>query len=210
LHLEGKVLKTDVVLVDFENVQPKDMASLSGGPYKIKVFLGAHQAKIPLAMARALQAFGPDAEYIQINGKGNNAVDFHIAYYIGRLAAAAPDARFHVISEDTGFDPLLKHLTEQGVSCQRVTSLAAIGSAKQDRATNGDRLGAVVGNLAKRKAAKPGTAKTLRTTIGALFANELTEDEIDGLIEQLIGRGFIKVAEGKVHYQAQALLAGSG
>jgi PIN domain len=197
-------LKTDFVLVDFENIQPKDVASLNGGPYKIKVFLGAQQAKIPLAMARALQAFGPHAEYIQINGNGNNAVDFHIAYYIGRLAATAPDARFHVISKDTGFDPLLKHLTEQGISCQRLTSLAAVANVKRNRAVNADRLRALVDNLAKRKTAKPRTAKALRTTIQALFANELTEDEVDGLIEQLIGRGVIKISDSKVDYEVQA------
>lgn len=70
-------MKTEFVLIDFENTQPKDVASLNGGRYKIKVFLGAQQAKIPLEMARALQAFGPHAEYIQISGNGNNAVDFH-------------------------------------------------------------------------------------------------------------------------------------
>jgi hypothetical protein len=190
-------LKTDFVLVDFENVQPKDVASLNGGPYKIKVFLGTQQAKIPLAMARALQAFGPHAEYIQINGNGKNAVDFHIAYYIGRLAATAHDARFHVISKDTGF-------TEQGISCQRLTSLAAVADVKRNRAVNADRLRAVVDNLAKRKTAKPRTTKALRTTIQALFANELMEDEVDGLIEQLIGRGVIKISDGKVHYEMQA------
>jgi hypothetical protein len=82
-------LRTEFVLIDFENTQPEAVASLNGGRYKVKVFLGAQQAKIPLAMARALQALGPHAEYIQINGNGNNAVDFHIAYYIGRLAARA-------------------------------------------------------------------------------------------------------------------------
>jgi hypothetical protein len=117
-------LKTEFVLIDFENTQPKDVASLNGGRYKVKVFLGAHQAKIPLAIARALQALGAHAEYIQITGDGNNAVDFHIAYYIGRFAATTPDANFHVISNDTGFDPLLKHLREQGISCQRLPSLA--------------------------------------------------------------------------------------
>jgi hypothetical protein len=197
-------LKTDFVLVDFENVQPKDVASLNGGAYKIKVFLGAQQAKIPLAMARALQAFGPHAEYIQINGNGNNAVDFHIAYYIGRLAATAPDAQFHVISKDTGFDPLLKHLKENGISCQRSPSLAAVGSLKRSRALNADRVTAVVENLAKRKSAKPRTAKALRTTIQALFANELMEDELDRLIEQLIVRGVIKIADGKVQYGVPA------
>jgi PIN domain len=195
-------LKTEFVLIDFENTQPEDVASLNGGRYKIKVFLGAQQAKIPLAMARALQALGPHAEYIQINGNGNNAVDFHIAYYIGRFAATAPDAQFHVISKDTGFDPLLKHLKDQGISCQRLTSLAAVTSTKRNRALNEDRVGAVVENLAKRKSAKPRTAKALRTTIQTLFANEgLTEGEVDELIEQLIGRGVIKISDGKVHYE---------
>jgi len=193
-------LKADFVLVDFGNVQPKDLASLKGGPYKIKVFLGAQQAKIPLAMARALQTFGAHAEYIQINGSGSNAVDFHIAYYIGRLAATTPDARFHVISKDTGFDPLLKHLLEQGISCQRVTSLAAVAAAKRNRATNADRLSAVITNLAKRQSARPGTEKALRTTIQALFGAQLVEAEVDGLIEQLIGRGVIKISGGKVDY----------
>ena len=193
------------MLIDFENTQPKDVASLNGGRYKIKVFLGAQQAKIPLEMARALQALGPHAEYIQINGNGNNAVDFHIAYYIGLYAATTPDAQFHVISKDTGFDPLLKHLKEQGISCQRLTSLTAVTSARRNRASNGDRVGAVVENLAKRKSAKPRTATALRTTIQTLFANEgLTEGEVDELVKQLIERGVIKISDGKVHYEVPA------
>lgn len=198
-------MKTEFVLIDFENTQPKDVDSLNGGRYKIKVFLGAQQAKVPLAIARALQALGRHAEYIQINGNGNNAVDFHIAYYIGRLAATAPDAHFHVISKDTGFDPLLKHLKEQGISCQRLTSLAAVTSATKNRALDGDRVGAVVENLAKRKSAKPGTTKALRTTIQTLFANEgLTEGQVDELIENLMARGVITISDGKVHYEVPA------
>lgn len=178
------------------------MASLTGGRYKVKVFLGAQQSKIPLAMARALQALGPHAEYIQINGNGKNAVDFHIAYYIGRLGASTLDAQFHVISKDTGFDSLLKHLKVQGISCQRVTSLGAVTSIEGNRALSGDRVGAVVENLAKRKSAKPRTAEALRTTIRTLFANEgLTEGEVDELVKQLVGRGVVRISGGKVHYE---------
>lgn len=199
-------MKTEFVLMDFENTQPENVASLKAGRYKIKVFLGAQQATIPLSTARALQALGPHAEYIQINGNGKNAVDFHIAYYIGRLAAATPDAQFHVISKDKGFDPLLKHLKDQGISCQRVASLAAVTSpAGRNRDSAEDRVSVVVENLEKRKSAKPRTVKTLRTTIQALFASEgLTEGEAETLVQQLIARGVIKIADGKVQYEGTA------
>jgi len=195
-------LKINFVLVDFENVQPKNVSLLSGGPYKIKVFVGANQAKIPLEMARALQTWGPDAEYIQIEGSGKNALDFHIAYYIGRLAAETPDAYFHVISKDTGFDPLIKHLKAQKISCQRSKSIADIPLTKIPKSDSiSEKVDAVIDNLAKRKTAKPRTLKTLRSTITALFANQLADEEIDGLIEQLTERRAIRVAEGKVHYE---------
>ena len=194
-------MKIKFVLVDFENVQPKNVSLLSGGPYKIKVFLGANQGKIPIEMARALQTYGQDAEYIQIDGSGKNALDFHIAYYIGRLAAETPGASFHVISKDTGFDPLIKHLRAQNISCERSKSIADIPSAKilkSDSVT--DRVDALIDNLVKRKAAKPRTLKTLRSTIKALF-NQLADEELDGLVEQLTERGAISVVEGKVHYE---------
>jgi hypothetical protein len=197
-------LKTEFVLVDFENVQPKDLALLGAGLNKIKIFLGTHQSKIPVAMARALQGFGSDVEYIQVNGSGNNAVDFHIAYYLGQLAATAPDAHFHVISKDTGFDPLLKHLKDQGILCRRSTSIATIAlvpATISGSESIAGRVKAVVENLEKRKSAKPRTLKTLRTTIKALFGTQLMEDELDRVIEQLTKRGVIKVADGKVQYE---------
>ena len=197
-------MKTTFVLVDFENVQPKDLALLSGGSYKIKIFLGTHQGKIPVAIARALQAFGPDVEYVQVSSGGKNVVDFHIAYHIGRLAAAAPDAHFYVISKDTGFDPLIRQLEEQGVFCRRSISIAAIAQVPATIPKSesiADRVDAVVVNLAKRKAAKPRTLKTLRTTVKALFGSQLMEDELDRIIEQLKRREVIRIAGGKIQYE---------
>ncbi len=123
-------MKTSFVLVDFENVQPKNMGLLKGGPFKIKVFVGASQAKVSLEMAQTLQTFGDDAQYIQIAGNGSNALDFHIAYYIGRLAAEHPGAAFHIISKDTGFDPLIKHLKTQDIQCKRSASIADVVPGK--------------------------------------------------------------------------------
>jgi PIN domain len=196
-------LKTEIVLIDFENVQPTNMTVLTAGPYKVKVFVGANQGKVPLEMVRTLQAFGPDAEYIQIDGNGRNALDFHIAYYIGRLAAENPKSSFHVVSKDKGFDPLIRHLRQQGLSCRRSETLAGTGSTKSSRSQrNAERVDVVIANLAKRKAAKPRTLKTLRSTINACFRKEeLAEKDLDQLVELLTDRGVIEVSDGKVRYK---------
>ena len=88
--------RTNYVLVDYENVQTTDLAMLRDGPCKVKVFLGANQAKIPVALAAALQELGANAEYVLLQSSGSNALDFHIAYYIGVLSAQEPSASFHI------------------------------------------------------------------------------------------------------------------
>jgi len=198
-------LTTNFVLIDFENVQPENVTLLSGGSFKLKVFLGANQGKIPLDTARALQAFGPDAEYLQIDGHGSNALDFHIAYYIGRLSVENPAAHFHVISKDSGFDPLIRHLVAQGIRCERSRSIADVPRAGTAGAGSiREKVDAVTSNLAKRGAARPRTLKTLRSTVRALFANGIADGELDDVIEQLAKRGVIRVDDGRVHYGTPA------
>jgi len=111
------------VLIDFENVQPKVLERLRPGSSRVKVFLGQHQSKLMLELVQALQPFGNDAEYIQIQGSGPDAVDFHIAFYIGLLAAAEPAVSFTIVSKDRGFDPLVRHLALRGIDCRRLPEL---------------------------------------------------------------------------------------
>ncbi len=90
------------------------------------VFIGANQTKVPFEVAQAMQAMGSNAEYVKIAGNGSNALDFHIAFYIGQLAAADPTAFFHIISKDSGFDPLIAHLKiEQKIFAARENSITA-------------------------------------------------------------------------------------
>lgn len=195
-------MKSNVVLVDFENIQPKNIGLLSGASFRIKVFVGTNQAKVPLEMARVLQMFGPNAEYIQISGSGRNALDFHIAYYLGRLAAEEPDAQLHVISKDKGFDPLIKYLNAQKIICHRWTSIADIPLTRTAKAKPGrDPVDLVIENLEKRRASKPRTLKTLRSTINARFGNLLTEAELDKIIDELSKRQVIRMAAGKISYE---------
>lgn len=112
-------------LIDFENVQPKALDRLRPGESRIKVFLGAQQTKLMLDLVQALQPFGADAEYVAITGNGPDAVDFHIAYYIGRMSVQEPGAAFRIISKDKGFDPLVRHLNARGIACQRLAEIPA-------------------------------------------------------------------------------------
>lgn len=53
---------------------------------------------VPVEFANELQKLGSDAEYIRISGNGSNALDFHIAFTIGELSKADPNAYFHVVT----------------------------------------------------------------------------------------------------------------
>ena len=90
-------MKTNYVLIDYENVQPEAMAVLEKEHFKVIVFVGANQTKVTFEVASVLQRLGDKAEYVKITGNGSNALDFHIAFYIGQLAAQEPEAYFHIV-----------------------------------------------------------------------------------------------------------------
>jgi hypothetical protein len=194
-------LKTIVILIDFENVQPKDLAQLRGRPFKTKVFCGANQTKVPFDLAAELQPLGPDAEYIKIQGTGPNALDFHIAYYIGRLSTEIPGATFHIVSKDKGFDPLIKHLKTQNITCNRLSSLSDIpGLSAPAPSTPLDRTQKVAGNLLNRKEARPRTVKTLTAFIKAQLNNQATDVAVGEVIAQLKQGGMVTLPDGKLTY----------
>jgi hypothetical protein len=195
-------MRTNFVLIDFENVQPKDLGLLKDGPFKVKVFLGPNQAKIPVALASALQALGSNAEYIVLDAAGNNALDFHIAYYIGVLSTEDPSASFHVISRDTGFDPLIRHLKARKFFAQRSACIAEMPCFKPALPAASDaQVELVVADLIRRKASKPRTQKTLLSTLHALFKKELSEQQLAHLFDALCRRGVVRMEGTKVSYE---------
>ena len=194
-------MQTTFLLVDLENVQPHDLSALEAGSFKVKVFVGAHQTKVPVSLASALQAFGSNVEYIQIDGSGHNALDFHIACYLGRLAVEHPEARFRIISKDSGFDPLVSHMKARKVHCERLPTHSHLHSGPESPNPAPDRIPLVIADLVKRKAARPRTLKSLSGTIQALFRKQLSEDDLRALLDELSRRGVVKVVEGKLSYE---------
>jgi hypothetical protein len=127
-------MPTPYVLVDFENVQP-DLSQLAHTPYKVKIFFGARQqeGRVPLKLLLATKALGDAWEPVLVSRSGRNAVDMHIAYWIGRLLKTEPDAHIHVISADTDFDPLIESLRKENFTVDRTKSLAELVARQAPR-----------------------------------------------------------------------------
>ena len=194
-------MRTNYVLIDYENVQPSALSVLEKEHFKVVVFVGANQAKVAFDVAAQLQRLGPSASYVKISGNGPNALDFHIAYYIGHLAAAEPDAYFHIISKDTGFDPLISHLKSKKIFACRSKDIGDMPIVKAANSkTQPEKLAVIVANLKQRGASKPRTVKTLSSTISSLFQKALAEDELAAILEHMEQQGFITVTGTKVGY----------
>ena len=113
-----------VLLVDFENIQDLDyLKKLRNTDFEVRVFLGPQQAKLPTALVRQAQPFGSRLHWIQMEGHGKNALDFHIAYTVGLLSAEARKRRIFILSKDTGFDPLISYLEKRNIACERIEEL---------------------------------------------------------------------------------------
>lgn len=194
-------MKTNFVLIDYENVQPKLLSALNQDYFRIFVFVGENQAKIPFELAQAIQNLGNRAKYIKINGNGTNALDFHIAFYIGQLAKEVPDSFFHIISKDKGFDPLIKHLKSQKIFCARSQDIMEMPLLKAlSSSSKSEKVDAIIDNLKQRGASKPRKEKTLRSTINSLFQKSLAIEEINALIEELKSKGIITISSTNVSY----------
>jgi hypothetical protein len=198
-------MRTNYILIDYENVQPGSLAAVEVEHVRVLVFVGASQSKIAFETANAVQRFGAHAEYVKIVGNGPNALDFHIAFHIGHLAAKDPSAFFHIISKDTGFDPLIQHLKDRKIFASRSKDVADIPLVKAaNSATTSEKIDVVLANFRQRGTSKPRTLTTLSSTIHSLFQKRLTEKELAALLQGLQDKGFVTVDDTKVSYALPA------
>ena len=106
------------VLVDWENVQPKDLdiRALVPDVTHVWLFHGPTQKRV----ADNQQSFGNALTLIPITRSGKNALDFHLSYYVGYISSRNPSAKFVVVSNDQGYGPMLEHAQELGFSASQL------------------------------------------------------------------------------------------
>jgi hypothetical protein len=122
------LMAPNYLLVDFENIPVIDPAVLKAD-MKVMLFLGEN-SKLKADYLNKILKICNGIELIQISGSGHNAVDFHIAYFIGVYSEKEPEASFCILSADTGYDPLIRHLVSKSIKCKRIEGIGIIPKPK--------------------------------------------------------------------------------
>ncbi|MBI4595648.1 MAG: hypothetical protein HY730_04625 [Candidatus Tectomicrobia bacterium] len=190
-----------VLLIDYENVQQVDISEIDKESYSVKVFVGASQNKIPFDVVTAAQAFGPSLEWIKIDADGKNALDFHIAYFLGKYSQAQPHQKFIVLSKDTGFDPLVRFLNKNGTPCSRINSLLELDKNKIKGKPPGSDFEKAISNLKK---IDPNKRPRTRSTLTKHFKTALGTDkdsEVNTVIDLLFMQGIVYEEGARVKYK---------
>jgi hypothetical protein len=200
-------MKNNYILVDFENVQNIDLNSIKDKNFYIKIFVGTNQTKIPVDLVLKSQELGSQVEWIQINGSGKNALDFHITFVLGRLSQKDPDAFFHVISKDTGFDPLIIYLKNQKIFCRRsedvslVTEISLPSSIKEEKIIKNileDNYKSVVQKLTViDKKCRPKSEATLKNHIKSILCLKEITPDVNEVYQKLLSSKKIHFNQAK-------------
>ncbi|WP_207192062.1 PIN domain-containing protein [Halochromatium roseum] len=112
-------------LIDYESIQPKQLEGWLDEETSITLFVGPQQQRLPIELVMRMQALGGRGRYVKIERAGKNALDFHLAFYLGELAAADRQARYRILSKDSGFDSLIAHLQARGLDVERLREIPA-------------------------------------------------------------------------------------
>lgn len=115
-------------LVDLENVHPKieDLRKLVPNMTDAWVFHGPNQAK----EAAQLKAAHDATTLVPHSGKGKNALDFHLSFYLGYVAARQPGASLVVVANDRGYDSMINHARTLGFTVRRWMAVCCVISRR--------------------------------------------------------------------------------
>jgi hypothetical protein len=188
--------RLNVILVDYENVQTLDYSKLKGHNVQVLLFLGPHQKNIPYDLFHGACNDGVKTEVHNIPVAGRNALDMVLAHYTGRVRAQNPGCFIHILSRDTGYDPLITHMRSLDELCARIDQFADLGFLKNWRtAPFEDRLNKAIERLQGMTKARPGKVKSLISTLSVLYRKQLDEPALTRVYKALVKKGIVSADE---------------
>lgn len=191
--------RTQYIFIDYENVSESDLSRISGKPVRVFMILGTRHKKLPTSLFLFAQDHPEQVRILQTPVEGRNALDFVLTLELGRILTSDPEGYFHIVSRDTDFDSVVRHLKGEKKLIARHASLADIPALR----TPAERLAHIKAELSDAKKSRPSTRKTLENKIQSTFENKAEPDFIEKAIKALVQDGILAFTEtDKVHYKA--------
>ena len=114
------------VFVDYENVHEIDLAVIGRKCVTFTLLLGAKQSKLDVSLVEKMIGNAASVHLLRLSSSGKNALDFALAFYLGKAATIDPTGCFHIVSKDTGFDPLIEHLRSRHINVRRYDDFSTL------------------------------------------------------------------------------------
>lgn len=191
------------LLVDAENRK----VDLTAIPDHVTVpyFHGAGQKTVTREFHLAALKLGARYVPIEVNGQANDALDLHLAFFLGQLLDREPDAEVIILSGDRGFEILVAHLRKLGRNVRQAGSLAAAFAVPRESDEGADARYARVLKLLPKVEAKhrPRKRKSLAAHLGNYWTGvqKATPADVERLIDRLIADGHLVERDGAVTYR---------
>ena len=175
--------------IDYENIGSLGKVDLSSYE-RVIVFLGAKQPRLDFTDTKYDKPI--NLVVVQLKVTQANNLDFHLAYYLGKFDSQAPQGvTFEVVSNDTGFSPLIAHIKNGGRPCKQVK----VASAPADT----QKLVQSLTSTPKEK--RPQKVTSLRNHIASHLGLKGNEVAIQNQLNQLVTANVVRISGDGIEYQ---------
>lgn len=196
-----------IVFIDYENITRIDFSEIDG---KTKLFLMVGNSQTKKAATYSHQAIdaASSVELVKVRGTGSNALDFHIAYYLGKLIDLNNNIKFIIFSNDKGYDPLIKHLTEEGIKIKRISvdnevekkkekesSVIVKQVKKPSKNSLYDKAYTIIKEMPKKN--RPKKVVGFKSYIKIALGNKNSDVEIDEIFDEFIKNNIVIILENQ-------------
>lgn len=191
------------IFLDFENVHEIDLSIFDGKTVHFTLLVGVQKKNLDCSVVEGLIQNSAAVNLVKLERNGKNALDFALAYYVGRAAVTDPTAYFHIISKDKGYDAMIEHMRERSLQIRRHDGFAELKKCWKKIAEKemNAHHGLVPRALEMLSKNKPKNKVKLMKRLQNHF------NESEAVIARLIGKleqdGWLKIGENeKVEYRS--------
>jgi hypothetical protein len=205
-----------VVFVDFENIQKIDNKIIDSKT-KIIVMVGLDQDSKAFDFAKNLFENISSVELIKVNGRGPNALDIFIAFYIGRYFDSIKESEIIICSKDSDYDQLIKHLDGYGIIIKRIGLIENIKKESVVKVKTKNKKTAEIKNQIEtnntkniieylqkqtksQKSKRPKKIETLKNYLYNHFSQKISLDKIEMVINFMKDNKYIIISKNKINY----------